>query len=505
MRVRHVTVRLVAGAQPMEAAMEAAIEDGWQQLGLPSSPSTTFSYDADARLADVHVDGRLLAVSGRARHEIAVAATGEPRALDEPAGAEAFVNLRFAGASGEQRETLLCELVRASLRSALAQLVAADADEIAHRWSRAGAAVELVRLTGRLGIAPSQLRADAVREVIASGDDDPLVACDALVDQLGRTDALTPVLELSRATLRRLTLSQTPLRPELLNLSGRPPAAPRNLRADIAKGYGVELPNLRLAIAADVADDRFRVRFGPVRSQLRLVPPDGVYAIEATPGTRVGEDASAVVLDPVYGHWWPISSQKADPSWVARFHDCAALVVRGLAAELERRRAWWAPRSPEELGEPWYMAEPLYGQLRRRLPAVLRWLSASGATVNQGSTVVEGMVAALADGEDSVAAMVRSAREMLRGAALGPVLHDCAVTPVALDPAAVRAALEAEDAGPLLASVPELLDSVGMTVLECGAEERPRVEELLLGLDDTVRVASEHELRGAAFAAPAAV
>lgn len=508
MSVREVTVRpsRAAGAALPEAAVAAAVEDAWRQLGLRSSPSTTVSDDADGRLVDVYVDGRLLAVSGRTRHEVAVAATGKLRALDEPSDADAFANLRFADANAAEQETMVCELVQAALRNAVGHLVASEAEDIAATWSSDGAAVELVRLTARLGIAPSQVDADAVNDVIAYGDADPFGACDELVDVLVRTEPLIPVVELSRSTLRRLTVSSTPFRPELIHLSGRPPAAPRSLHADVAKSYGVDLPDIRLAIAPDVPNERFRVRFGPVRTYPRLVLPEGCYAIETARGSGIGEDASVVAVDPVYGGWWPITdAPPAQASWRARYHDPAAVVIRGLAAELERRRAWWAPRWLDEMGGQWYLTDPLYDRVRRRLPAVLRWLLASGAAVAQSAPIVEGMLVALSDNDDSVAAMVRSARIELRGAALGPVLNYCPLTPVALDPAAVDAALEQDDPRPLLECVPELFIDTGMAVVTCDSNVRPRVEELLLGLGDTVRVAGDLELTGADFVTPAGV
>jgi hypothetical protein len=487
-------------------ALDAAVAGVWQELGLVSSPAISLGSRSHGRLCEVWSDGHRLPLSGRRRHQVAVAVTGRLREPSEPSGADAFVDARFAEAEPWQRNALVVALVEAAALASTGMLMAMEARELAQAWSDSGGLGSLddveriVQLAGSMGLAPSHVEPAALERFLNESDDDPHGLCDALVIAAQATTRLDPVIEMARPTLRRLTTSTRPLRPELLGRAGPHAGVPRSIRAFAYTNYGVALPDVGLAVSDDIPPDRFRVRFGGVHTPTQLVLAEGWTAVESVAEFELSATPVAAYLDPVYGDWWPVieTGEERPETWDARMYEPAALVVRGLYAELETRLAWWAPRSIPEV--EWLVRGDLYAGISERLPAVLRGLVAGGATVHHGAPVLEGMTEALAEGDSSVAGMVRRARERLRAAALGPMAIDTEVTVVELDESSIREAVTARSPEPLLETHPELTAATGAVAAMCGTDARPHVAELLHGLRDVVRVVSTDEMAGTAIA-----
>jgi hypothetical protein len=491
----------------LREALEDAVLDVWRGLGLPSTPAVTVQEAPGWRLGDVRVDRRPLPLSGRRRQRVTVAVTGSLREPSAPPTAEAFVRERYTAADPEQREALVAALVDAALTASIADLVAADAELLARSWLGAEGpverAAEVLCLVGLLGLAPAQIDSAALEWVVRGGADDPHQACHDLVSSGARD--LNPTLEMRPATLRRLTTSDRPFRPELIARGDPHAGTPRSIRAVALNAYGITLPRIDLAIAEDVPPDSFRVRFGPVRTPPELVLDDGCTAVEGVEGHPVPAAVVATYIDPIFGESWRVidGSHAGPRTWHARFYDPAALVIRGLAAELQPRLSWWAPASVPELDWPDLMSGALFEQMSDRIGSVIRWLLAGTAPLQHSAPLLEGMAAALADGDRSTAGMVRRVRERLRAGAVGPMVSATDLEVVQLDDDAVAAALAAGSPEPLLGASPGLTDATGSVVVVCDAPQRARVGDLLFGLRDTIHVASRDEMRGAALAAAA--
>ena len=477
----------------LEESLQLTAVETWAELGLPSTPSVRIDSEGE-QLGEVRVDGRPLLISARRRRRVADAFA--PADSLESRDAEAFVRAGFEGATEDARAALMHALVRAAAHAAVADLVEMDADSLP--------APHVIRLAGALGLAPSQLAPEALRSADADPQLDPYLAFEALLAASQAAGLIYPVLEMSRSTLRRLTASQRALRPELFDGSGRLTAgAPRGLRSHAYSSFGVNLPSIGLAMVDDIRIDCFRVRFGSVRGFEQVVPPDRWTAVEAVRDYELSEPVIGEYMDPVNGEWWPVidSTASASGKWHARYYDPPAVVIRAVYAELQQRLAWWAPSWLEgEWG--WSVSGSLAERLYERLPAVLRWLVAGGATMQPSAPIMEGVVMSIAEGDVSVPSLLRGAREKLRGAVLGPLPLEAAGTVVQLNPSATGEALARSSPAPLLATHTELRASAGPVIAVTSAEARAGVERLMSGLADVVRVASNDELTGAVLGKP---
>jgi hypothetical protein len=477
----------------LKDSLQLTAVETWAELGLPSAPSVSIDSTGE-QLGEVRVDGRPLPISARRRRRVADAFA--PAGPSESRDAEAFVRARFDDATEKERAALVQALVRAAAHAAVADLVEMDADALP--------APRVLRLAGALGLAPSQVAPEGLSSVGADPQQDPHLACETLLATSQSAGLINPVLELSRSTLRRLTASQRALRPELFDGSGRlTPGAPRGIRTHAYSSFGVNLPNIGLAMVDDIRIDRFRVRFGPVRGFDQVVPPDRWTAVESVRDFEIAEPVIGEYMDPVNGDWWPVveSTVSASGIWHARYYDPPALVIRALYAELQQRLSWWAPGWLEgDWG--WSVSGSLAERLYERLPAVLRWLVAGGATMQPSAPIMEGVVTSMAEGDASVPGMVRRAREKLRGAVLGPLPLETAQTLVHLDPSVTGEALARSSPAPLLATHPELRATTGAVVAVTSADVRADIERLMSPLTDVVRVASDQELAGAVLQTP---
>ena len=496
----------------MEAA-QAGLSEVWSELGLRSQPALHLEAGPGRRLAGVLLDGRPLALSAKRCQAIAVAVAGEPRRVDEPADVESFVSGRAREATVEGRRQLVASLLCATIRGAMAAVVAGEAEQLAASCVPAGRArlvplaAHALVLAAELGVPPSHLDPSLISRAIGEPDDDPYRLCESLVTEAVESGRLSPALEFNRSTLRRLTLSPQPLRSSLMFDDHRSRGSPRMIRSASVNHYGITLPDIALAVADDLPDDRYRIRFGRLRTTSQLVLAEGSVAVDNyQPGLGDGRPI-AYHVDSLFGGIMPIFEGDHEQPWPSgsTAYDPAALVIRGLYAEFCLRLAWWTPNSLPTLADGGPYSGALLDRLRKRARPVLQWLAADGATLRHEEPVLEGMVVSFAHGDDAVPALVSAARQVMSAAVLGrtPSLVDLDVLP--LDPAASDEALRTNSIGPLLQRHPELLSTTETLVVVTPAAVRATLQRLLRPLRDVFLVAAVEEVQGAALHLPATI
>jgi hypothetical protein len=497
----------------VEAAQEGLTEV-WSELGLASRPAVHLDAGLEGPLAGVVLDGQPLVLSAKRRQAIAVAVSGEPHRAGEPSDAESFVSGRAREATAEGRRELVASLLCATIRGAMGAVVAGEAEALASSWLPTGSAglaalaARTLTLAAELGVPPSHLNAFLLSAAAGDSGHDPYRICETLVSDAVISGRLSPVLEFSRSTLRRLTLSSQPLRSSLMADDNWTVGMPRMIRYDSVRLYGILLPDVALAVADDLADDRYRVRFGRLRTACQLVLAEGSVAVDTSQPGPEDPSRGAYHVDPLYGGSWPVfeGSVPQQPVGTSSVpYDPAALVIRGLYAELCLRLAWWRPDSVPALAEGGPFSGALLERLRRDVRPVLRWLAADAVTMRHGEPVLEGMVASYALGDDAVPTLVSTARQVMNAAVLGlaPSFTDMDV--LSLDPATIDKAIHADSLAPLLQRHPELLSTVETFIVAAPAAVRATLQRLLRPLGDVLLVAAEGELEDAALHVPASM
>ncbi len=498
----HLPAGVVTGRARDQAVLTVrdCVSSTCRALGLATEPRTEVVWGSGERVAELYLDGKPLPVSTRRRCQVAVTTSGRPHQSSDPPYSEEFVLERAQSGDVDERCALLAALTKAGLHATASTLVASQAQKIAA--ARLGdadtgditRAAQILELTAQLRVVPAQIETSVLAKAAALKDTDPYHACEQVLSSATQSDQLSPVLEFSRATLRRLTSSES-----------SPAAGPatgagswggsRGIRQECRNGYGVFLPPFRLAVVSDIAADRFRVRFGSSRTPDHLVLPTAHLAVFETP-TADGADSGMSYLDQLHGGILPIlsmtpSSHMSLPATSGFDH--AALAIREIYSELRPRLAWWAPQTLPGIDA---FSGDLAARLSSRVAVVLRWLVADGATVFHEGPIIEGMLTSLGDGEPAVQDTIRSTREHLRAAVLGPVPVYDSPHAIDLDDQAVAEAGQSDSAAPLLERHPALVQSIRTVVAICSPDARATVQRLLRSLGDVVLVASTAEVHG---------
>jgi hypothetical protein len=496
----------------MEAAY-AGLSEVWSELGLLSRPVVHLEEVPGDRLAGVLLDGQPLVLSAKRCQAIAVAVTGEPHRVDEPADVQSFLSKRAREATADSRRELVASLLCATVRGAMAAAVSGEAEALATSCVPAASArlvplaTRALVLAAELGVPPSHLDPSLLSTAIGEPGDDPYRVCDTVVSEAVESGRLSPVLEFNRSTLRRLTLSAQPLRSSLMASEDWRLGMPRMIRYDSIWHYGITLPDIALGVADDLADDRCRVRFGRLRTPCRLVLAEGSVAVDNSQPALGDRGPDAYHVDPVYGERWPVFEGGGEQPLAAFStpYDPAALVIRAVYAELCLRLAWWTPDWLPVLAEGYPFSGALLARLRERIRPVLRWLVADGVALRHEEPVLEGMVASFAHGDDAVPTLVSQARQVLGAAVLGvlPGIVDMDVLP--LDPATADEAVRANSLAPLLERHPELLSTAETFVVTAPAAVRASLQRLLRPLKDVLLLAAVEEVQDAVLHLPATI
>ena len=505
---RELRVRVdaeVADGQRLAATREsvvATVEQAWSAFGLVGGVRIAVEAGMASRIVDVELGGEPLALSARTARQVVVAGTGELRRRSEPDDHVEWMRARLGDSGAPEAANLLAGLVHATLVAGIPALVAADASRLARERLPSSdprpveRAAAIIALAGELGVAPSQLDLDELAIVAskAEGEYGRHQACDELVRN-AVYERLSPVLEMTRATLRRLTTGPRPLGGKLLSGADPAPGRPRAEFDSVSEGFNVTLPSLRLRIADDILDDRLRVRFGSVATAEHLVLPDGHVAVEGMPGEPPRSTDEPVYYDPVFGGAWPVSpADDGDgATWESRRYGPAELAVRCVRAELQRRVAWWVPEDALEV--QWgYVSGALGDRLRLRIPLLRRRLLADGVAARDSGPIIEALVGAELDGDASVASAARRARAQLGGAVLGPAPVNVRVRVLRLEPDTLAEATSSNSVAPLLREHPDLATTTGVTVVLCAQQHRSDVQRLVRSLADVVLVATPEEV-----------
>jgi len=491
---------LAAGGEvgALTETLRGAVGQLWQELGLRSPPDVVITAGSDRGPAAVTLASGPLPVSARTRELVLLAATGALRSAAEPSDVEDLLRARMVGSDPVGCQYIMTSLVDAALRASTGRLIRREAaqlaEEIISRARPRGSAPGLdivahgIGLAADLGVAPSQYRTD--RDIEFRDARDAYDVCEVLVDLADSAGNLSPRIEMSAATLRRLSTSPA--------VTGGLNSWPQGIFATSdLRHYGLSVPEVALHTANDLEDGRFRTSLGPVRCTPHLVLPDHVRVVND------GNPDAAQQLDPLYGDRWSVIDV-SDPAAQQGGFGPAAFLARSLHGDIKRHMGLWAMSPASDPQWPPFRGA-LGDQMGRRAKSVLRWLLADGAAVENVSPLIEGIAACLAAGDESAAAMVESARAALGGAVLGLAPTNVDVDAFPLDDAAISQALQSDSAMALLDHHPQLLTSTGQIAVTCPAGVRAEVQRLLRPLSDVVMVCTADELRGTILSAAEAL
>jgi hypothetical protein len=493
--------RLVEVGVPRELRRRSATEpDGllaaaqrvWSDLGLPSRPRVVAT---DLPPGTVTVDGRPMALSARRIEQAVLAGSGAMRRPGDPFRPRDLLVERLEALDPSEAQQVVACLVDVALRADVAGLVRADREAIARGRIGPGTTArplgtvsEAIVIAAEHAVVPRPL---AGTEDLP-GDDAP-GGPDTLAERLVRSWLAaappTPTVEASAATLRRLTTGPARLRREHMANEAR---GPRGLMNDLFLDYGVRPPAVSLRVV-DLPESLVRFRFGECRTSAYLVPADSQAVVTLDPAL-LPPDSVVPFTDPAYGKTWSLVELPVDPEWPqASELDPAAVVIRALLGEMKTRLALWTPTWDELQTFAGLWLD--YDRLNLDdAGAALRWLLSAQGSVHQRARLTEAVIEAAADGVEGPAAVADRLRSRLGRSVLGPLAASISFTPVAVDDALAREAVEKGSSGPLLETFPELTAATDQLVVSSPALWRREVECLLRPLSDTVVVAAEEEL-----------
>ncbi|MEO7941927.1 MAG: hypothetical protein ABIR34_00860 [Marmoricola sp.] len=472
-------------------------------LGLPGEWTVRIGLHPDVALCRVRVDAEPLLLSSRRHYRVAAGVCGHELAPGAERRVDSYLIAQAGELGAEGRIALITELVCSHVLANLANLVQAGSRSGQLIPSQRGHGADPIWPSAQLGVAPVRLADSTLLDT--SPERDPFLACENVLQELGIEEE-APVIEMNEETLRRLTTSPNLERAWSQNPPG--PSTTLGTSMGIATAlwsvFGIPSPGFVLSVDPNLPTSRYRFRFGEIVTSPYLLLPDDVVALTcADPDTETAI-AMGWTLDPVGGGWWPLVATdwaRTLPEPQRAYFDSVGLMMRTLFSEMQARLARWSSAT-SALDEVTLLREPLASDLRRLLPAVVRWLLADGVSVAQPGPVVEGVARALASGDRSTKGAIAAARRQIGGAVLGYVPPEHPVAELHLDPVATEAAATSGSVQPLLDAHQELLFSTLSLVAVCPREHRIVVAGLLRPLGDAVRVVSPEEIADAVVRLP---